>query len=90
MEENYFRFRLNPDFVISLGARIKAAGEAMTGEGVELIAHQTAGEHQMPYARLLGDALRGDPTLFNRQDAVEAAWRVLRPRLRQHAARLRI
>ena len=32
-----------------------------------------------PYERLLGDALRGDPTLFNRVDAVEAAWRVIDP-----------
>ena len=27
----------------------------------------------------LGDAMRGDPTLFNRQDTVEAAWRVIDP-----------
>jgi len=33
----------------------------------------------LPYMRLLGDAMRGDPTLFNRQDAVEAAWRVIDP-----------
>jgi glucose-6-phosphate 1-dehydrogenase len=78
---NYFRFRLSPDFVISLGARIKAGGEAMVGEEVELIAHEdTATDHRMlPYVRLLGDAMRGDPTLFNRQDAVEAAWRVIDP-----------
>jgi glucose-6-phosphate 1-dehydrogenase len=77
---NYFRFRLNPDFVISLGARIKAGGEAMVGEEVELIAHEAAADHRMlPYARLLGDAMHGDPTLFNRQDAVEAAWRVIDP-----------
>jgi glucose-6-phosphate 1-dehydrogenase len=78
-DQNYFRFRLNPDFIISLGARIKTTGEAMAGEGVELVAHHAAGEDQLPYARLLGDAIRGDPTLFNRQDAVEAAWRVLDP-----------
>jgi glucose-6-phosphate 1-dehydrogenase len=78
---NYFRFRLNPDFVISLGARIKAGGEAMVGEEVELIAHEDAPtDHRMlPYVRLLGDAMRGDLTLFNRQDAVEAAWRVIDP-----------
>ena len=28
----------------------------------------------MPYERLLTDAMRGDPLLFVRQDAVEAAW----------------
>ncbi|GHO47131.1 hypothetical protein KSX_52940 [Ktedonospora formicarum] len=30
-----------------------------------------------PYERLLGDALRGDPALFVREDTVEAAWRVV-------------
>ena len=78
-QANYFRFRLNPDFVISVGARIKAGGEAMVGEEVELIAHEDASDRMLPYARLLSDAMRGDPTLFNRQDAVEAAWRVIDP-----------
>ena len=30
-----------------------------------------------PYERLLGDAMRGDQTLFAREDTVEAAWRVV-------------
>jgi glucose-6-phosphate 1-dehydrogenase len=30
-----------------------------------------------PYERLLGDAMRGDPMLFARQDAVEAAWAIV-------------
>jgi glucose-6-phosphate 1-dehydrogenase len=77
---NYFRFRLNPDFAISVGVRIKAGGEAMVGEEVELVAHEDSAEYTMlPYARLLGDAMRGDLTLFNRQDAVEAAWRIIQP-----------
>jgi glucose-6-phosphate 1-dehydrogenase len=29
------------------------------------------------YERLIGDALRGDPTLFARQDAIEEAWRIV-------------
>jgi glucose-6-phosphate 1-dehydrogenase len=79
-QANYYRFRLNPDFAISLGARVKAAGEALVGEEVELVAHENAAEYQdLPYARLLSDAMRGDPTLFTRQDAVEAAWRVIDP-----------
>jgi glucose-6-phosphate 1-dehydrogenase len=32
-----------------------------------------------PYERLLGDALRGDPTLFARQDSIEAQWRIVDP-----------
>lgn len=76
---NYYRFRLSPNFVISLGACIKMAGEAMSGERVELVAHEQPGDEVLPYERLLGDALRGDATLFNREDAVEAAWRVIDP-----------
>lgn len=76
-QANYYRFRLSPDFVISLGARIKAPGETMAGQEVELIAHENPGDQMSPYERLLGDALRGDAALFNREDAVEAAWRVV-------------
>ncbi len=76
---NYCRFRLSPDFIISLGARIKAPGEAMIGEEIELVAHEQSKNEMSPYERLLGDALRGDGALFNRQDAVEAAWRVIDP-----------
>ncbi len=78
---NYFRFRLSPEVVISTGARVKRPGEEMHGEPVELIArHQTHGEQQ-PYERLLHDAIRGDASLFTRDDAVEAAWRVIDPML---------
>jgi glucose-6-phosphate 1-dehydrogenase len=76
---NYVRFRVSPDVVISLGARIKAPGEAMVGENVELLARDSTADDMMPYERLLGDALRGDAMLFVREDEVEAAWRVVEP-----------
>lgn len=76
---NYFRFRLGPEVVIATGARVKRGGEAMRGEDVELVArHQRIGEAP-PYVRLLGDAMVGDPGLFIRDEAVEAAWRVVDP-----------
>jgi glucose-6-phosphate 1-dehydrogenase len=79
VQANYFRFRLGPEVVISAGARVKRAGEEMQGEPVELIArHSSAGE-KGPYERLLGDAMRGDASLFTRDDGVEAAWRVVDP-----------
>jgi glucose-6-phosphate 1-dehydrogenase len=74
---NYFRFRLNPDVLISAGAHVKTPGEEMTGEEVELTARQHPGEEMMPYERLLGDAMRGDASLFARYDSVEQAWRVV-------------
>ena len=54
-------------------------GEAMVGSEVELIAHQQPGDSMMPYERLLGDAMRGDASLFGRYDSVEEAWRVVDP-----------
>jgi glucose-6-phosphate 1-dehydrogenase len=76
---NYVRFRLSPHVWISIGARAKVPGEDMVGEEVELIARHHAGDEMMPYERLLGDAMRGDVSLFAREDAVEAAWRVVDP-----------
>ena len=35
-----------------------------------------------PYERLLRDAMRGDQSLFARQDSVEEAWRVVDPVLK--------
>ena len=76
---NYFRVRLGPEVVIAAGARVKRNGEVMRGEDVELVArHQPAGAAP-PYERLLGDALCGDAGLFTRDEAVEAAWRVVDP-----------
>jgi glucose-6-phosphate 1-dehydrogenase len=76
---NYFRLRLSPEVVISVGARVKQHGEEMRGEPVELIAHHEPCGEDLPYERLLRDALRGDTSLFTRDDTVEAAWRVVEP-----------
>jgi glucose-6-phosphate 1-dehydrogenase len=76
---NYFRFRLSPDVLISTGARVKSPGEAMTGENVELMTHRRPGDSMSPYERLLGDAIRGDASLFARYDSVEEAWRIVDP-----------
>ena len=80
---NYFRFRLSPEVVIGAGARVKQPGEEMRGVPVELIARHEPRSEQLPYERLLRDALRGDPSLFTRDDSVEAAWRVVDPVLRK-------
>jgi glucose-6-phosphate 1-dehydrogenase len=79
---NCVRFRLNPQVIIALGARKKKPGERMVGEPVELIVTEGAEQdaQQMgAYERLLGDAMSGDPTLFARQDVVEAAWSIVDP-----------
>jgi glucose-6-phosphate 1-dehydrogenase len=76
---NYFRFRLSPEVVISVGARVKRFGEEMRGEPVELIARHQSRSEKLPYERLLGDAIRGDASLFTRDCCVEAAWSVVEP-----------
>jgi glucose-6-phosphate 1-dehydrogenase len=84
-QSNHFRFRLQPEVVIGLGARAKVAGEEMVGENVELSVCRHGAEEMTAYERLIGDALEGDPALFAREDAVEAAWRIVDPVL--HAAK---
>ena len=78
-QANHLRFRLGPDVNIGLGVRSKAPGEAMVGRQVELLAVKGLAGKIGPYERLLGDAMRGDATLFAREDAVEAQWRVVEP-----------
>jgi len=76
---NYYRFRLSPEVSISAGARAKKPGEAMCGEPVELVVRSSIKRGKSAYHRLLGDAMRGDTSLFTRDDCVEAAWRVVEP-----------
>jgi len=76
-DADYLRFRLSPDMSISIGARAKAPGEAMVGEAVELFAAHQSGTERPAYQRLISDAIRGDQSLFAREDWVEAAWRVV-------------
>jgi glucose-6-phosphate 1-dehydrogenase len=75
---NYLRFRFSPDVAIALGARLKQPGEERATQETELsVLRQPGGDDMEPYERLLGDAMRGDPILFARQDAVEAAWTIV-------------
>ena len=76
---NHVRFRLSPEVDTALGALGKIPGEKMAGAPEELLLHRHACDVMSAYERLLGDALRGDATLFARQDAVEEAWRVVQP-----------
>jgi glucose-6-phosphate 1-dehydrogenase len=79
-DANHVRFTLSPQVSIAVGARAKRPGEGMFGEPVELsvVENQTS-ERLDAYERLIGDAMVGDPTLFARQDAVEAAWAIVNP-----------
>ncbi|MBF6614441.1 MAG: glucose-6-phosphate dehydrogenase [Chloroflexi bacterium] len=76
---NFLRFRLSPDAFIALNAQVKKPGEQMEGQTVELVAQHYMHDEMAPYERLLGDAMSGKATLFAREDALEAAWRVVDP-----------
>jgi glucose-6-phosphate 1-dehydrogenase len=80
---NHVRFRLGPDVAIGLGASAKRPGDGMLGQPIELsLARLHSSDEMDAYERLLGDAMEGDATLFARQDAVEAAWAIVDPLLR--------
>jgi glucose-6-phosphate 1-dehydrogenase len=84
-QSNHLRFRLGPDVVTALGVRSKQPGEEMAGKTSELLAVRDTAVEMLPYERLLGDAMNGDPTLFASEEAVEASWRVVDPILDKRA-----
>ena len=77
---NCLRFRISPDVAIALQTTVKSEGEEMVGEPAELLAsYRPSAVRVDAYERLLGEAMRGDPTLFAREDYVEAAWKIVDP-----------
>jgi glucose-6-phosphate 1-dehydrogenase len=79
-EANYVLFQLSPQVKIGIGARVKQPGEHIATEPTELqVVDRPDPDEMDAYERLLGDAMVGDPTLFAREDAVEASWAVVDP-----------
>ena len=77
---NYFRFRISPEASIAIGVMVMGSGEEMAGIPVELLASHHADADEMDaYERLLGEAMKGDASLFARQDCVEGEWRIVEP-----------
>ena len=85
---NYFRFRLSPTSSIALAARVKQVGKEFVGDQRELYLCEDRPGEELPYERLLRDAMAGDGSLFSHQDTVEAAWAVVEPVLVDHPAAL--
>jgi glucose-6-phosphate 1-dehydrogenase len=79
-EPNVLRLRLEPDSV-SLGVNVNGPGDPFVLEKIELSA-ELAPQGMPAYARLLLDALEGDPTLSIRADEAEESWRIVEPVLR--------
>jgi glucose-6-phosphate 1-dehydrogenase len=78
---NRIRFLSKPGDIIALEMQAKRPGDDLVSAPVELeVDGQANGVRSKgAYERLLGDALKGDPRLFGRQDAVTEAWRIVDP-----------
>jgi glucose-6-phosphate 1-dehydrogenase len=74
--------RIDPNPGVDLIVQAKQPGAQVTRTvDLSLIFAQELGEAPQPYERLLGDALRGDSSLFTREDGVEETWRIVQPLL---------
>ena len=74
---NQLTLSIQPKEAVRLGFGVKTPGGGMTMAPAELAfnySERFGGPTPPAYERLLLDALRGDPTLFLRNDEVEAAW----------------
>jgi glucose-6-phosphate 1-dehydrogenase len=80
---NHFRFRIGPSQELAIGLNVMDPEETGIGRTAELLAsHHPGADERDAYERVLSDALRGDRTLFAREDYVEEAWRIVDPVLR--------
>ncbi|HEX4806866.1 MAG TPA: glucose-6-phosphate dehydrogenase, partial [Conexibacter sp.] len=81
---NQLVLSLQPNEGMALELAAKAPGGGMRIEPVTLAHRWEAGAHRREaYERLILDAMRGDATLFTRDDEVEAQWRVCDPVLKR-------
>ena len=76
-EGSLLRLHLDPDRM-SLGININGPGDPFVLERIELD-HDLAPQELPAYARLLLDALEGDPTFSIRGDEAEESWRIVEP-----------
>ncbi len=74
--------RIDPNAGADLVVQAKKPGAQTTRTvDLSLIFSEELGDAPEPYERLLGDALRGDSSLFTREDSVEETWRIVQPLL---------
>jgi glucose-6-phosphate 1-dehydrogenase len=85
-QPNELVFTIQPDEGVSLSLAAKIPGARMRIRPVNMEFHYgTTFLSQSPeaYERLIIDAMRGDATLFTRDDEVEAQWTIIDPILRR-------
>ena len=89
LEHNQLIFHIQPDQAIELRFQAKQPGPLLSLQQVDMrFDYQEAFEaaRSTGYEVLLYQAMRGDATLFTRNDLVEAAWRIAQPILDTWAA----
>jgi glucose-6-phosphate 1-dehydrogenase len=83
VEDNRLVLNIQPDEGISVSFGAKRPGTEMgIGQVSMNFSYREAfgnGRTRSAYATLLGDCVRGDATLFDRGDSVEAAWALVDP-----------
>jgi glucose-6-phosphate 1-dehydrogenase len=82
IEPNVLTIRIQPNEGIALKLGAKAPGPEMHIRQMQMDFSYADAFGEFPataYETLLLDAMNGDPTLFNRNDAVDLSWRILEP-----------
>ncbi len=80
LKPNALRLRISPEILFALSMNVLGADEQHPGQSVEMVAcRQQNADERTAYERVLGDAVKGDATLFARQDYAEEAWRIVDP-----------
>ena len=78
LHHNTLRLKLSPEIRFTLGLNVLNPDDQKTGRAVELVAcHAPDAGEPSAYERVLADAMKGDATLFARQDYAEEAWRIV-------------
>jgi glucose-6-phosphate 1-dehydrogenase len=89
VSSNTLVLNIQPDEGISISFHAKLPGQEMKLKTVTMeFSYQKefgVGEHSA-YATLINDCMRGDATLFDRADGVEAAWALVNPILEYFAS----
>jgi len=79
---NVLALRIQPDEGITLrfGAKVPGPSMRIRSVNMDFGYGETFGrEDASPYERLILDCMKGDQTLFDRSDGVEAAWALIDP-----------